>query len=440
MCLLIAIIACFLLESLGAAVQPMCVTAQDVQRESEGQRGTQCHMGSQSPLHIVWKRAGEKALPKDGDEVDKKLGIGHSLAAFKFTSMRKEVLQKRLTEIFESSTPLPLVCVGLVLDYCRGWKKHAKIPAQMTYDQIIKAAFVVHNGKRVVVAQGNPYRGKKKRPLKSALNFWDLATGSLCAQIPDLEEGVIDVQATADGQRVLLCGSDSIIRVYDVNSLAQITQWGPFNSNEDTQIRFAVSPDDTLLAVIPSRHFVHIYDFKKNKLLTKLQLPYSDSTNSENDLCFSPNGQLLAALSGRYITIWDISTKEAVKKWRVSNSDYCIGFINDTSLMSCRLVWDISWPRKKPYATEYRTDASAKFFASSPERDCLAVSLEKGLVNSRSIVINGTTADDQMATIPFSDRTHHLSFSPDGQYIAAVHTWVRPGAISLLCNSYDVQE
>jgi WD40 repeat protein len=185
--------------------------------------------------------------------------------------------------------------------------------------------------------------------LTGFVQVWDAATGRVLAIVKDLEGGLWSMALSPDG-KYLAADTDGL-RVW------QVTPDGTLLSGPQVQEQYgnigylAFSPDSLLLAATVYYGLV-IYSFDPEQEPISLE----GRTIVPNQLAFSPDGSLLAAISqrqdGDILVIWDMETGEQTDLTIPSSGLWnpaagCLSFSSDGSLLAAAFwgevrLWDVS--------------------------------------------------------------------------------------------------
>ena len=138
---------------------------------------------------------------------------------------------------------------------------------------------------------------------------WNMKTGRLVCELQNPEGNAKhyfrdDVAFTPDGKFLLAARQGEKIAIADLTRGTISQSVFPSRCNA-----FSLSPDGAILAAsgMSSERHIRLYDFEARRLIAQLSLPVSSYS-----LCFSPDGQALAA--GCYdgaTRIWDVSSVHA---------------------------------------------------------------------------------------------------------------------------------
>ena len=151
-----------------------------------------------------------------------------------------------------------------------------------------------------------------------------------------------------------------------------------------TVLSIAFSPSGGLLASIPDRYALKIWDMQKGKLLYTL---YTSFTGAVKSISFSPDGLLLA--SGHYdgkIQIWDTSKGTLIKSLSANSVVESLAFSPDSRILAAGLSYESSTIQLWSVATGelIRTleghPHGVGFLAFSPEGSLLASASYDGTI------------------------------------------------------------
>lgn len=158
---------------------------------------------------------------------------------------------------------------------------------------------------------------------RSYIKLFDLPSGVLLRDFK-APEGVKNtaVALTPDGRRAVSCGSDNIVRVWDVQSGSQLMQ---LTGHSDELRCVAVSPDGTTAATAGFDKTVILWDLKSGRLLHRLE----GHRRSVWSLAYSADGELLASGGQLDAHVWDVATGKSLQTLNVGSQMNAVTFAAD---------------------------------------------------------------------------------------------------------------
>src|SRR5207253_2582149 len=150
------------------------------------------------------------------------------------------------------------------------------------------------------------------------VKLWDVATGHEALTLRGHRHLVCSIVFSPDGHRLLSCGGDRTVRVWDATPLADeededcIILRG--HSGEVTSVAFnpqapAIVPDGRHMASAGFEAIVRIWDVEARKVIQE----YPDHNWVIYCVACSPNGKHVASASGDgTVRLWDVKTREKV--------------------------------------------------------------------------------------------------------------------------------
>jgi WD40 repeat protein/serine/threonine protein kinase len=147
------------------------------------------------------------------------------------------------------------------------------------------------------------------------IKVWDLATGQEILTLKGRISGIEILEFSGDGRR-LASASDHepySVRIWDVQTGAPVAS---LNGHKKIVRSVAFSPDGTRLASASDDQTVNIWDVLHQSKLRSLELP---GLPLWRNVQYSPNGQLLAGLSSRGLTVWDVEAGR--QKWAIQHKN-----------------------------------------------------------------------------------------------------------------------
>ncbi|CAG7848072.1 COMPASS-like H3K4 histone methylase component WDR5B {ECO:0000303/PubMed:19567704} Short=AtWDR5B {ECO:0000303/PubMed:19567704} [Serendipita indica DSM 11827] len=137
------------------------------------------------------------------------------------------------------------------------------------------------------------------------VRLWDVETG---AQIGSPLEGhtgwVMSVAFSPDGQRIVSGSSDRTVRLWDVETGAQIGS--PLEGHTDYVRSVAFSPDGQRIVSGSSDRTVRLWDVETG---AQIGSPLEGHTDYVRSVAFSPDGQrIVSGSDDRTVRLWDVET------------------------------------------------------------------------------------------------------------------------------------
>ncbi len=147
-------------------------------------------------------------------------------------------------------------------------------------------------------------------------NLWDVGTGRLLLMLGNRDQAT-DLAFSPDGRRLAVSsdhgvpGRSDVVVVYELDfgrgmqSLRGLV-------GQIAHVRF--SPDGRWLAALSQNWQVAVWDLKENHLLHVFDVPkglFADNA----DLCFSPDGNRFAFVTGRQAKMWEVASGRELGSW-----------------------------------------------------------------------------------------------------------------------------
>jgi WD40 repeat protein len=144
--------------------------------------------------------------------------------------------------------------------------------------------------------------------------LWDSATGRILNTVRGHDTAVRGVALDSLGQLLATCGSDGLINLVELRHLEPSTPASGDAKPNSRALRghtaavsaISFSNDDSRLASISDDATVRIWDVATGQVALTL-VPAGDATALS--VCFSADGNLLAAARARHVTLWDASDR-----------------------------------------------------------------------------------------------------------------------------------
>jgi WD40 repeat protein len=151
------------------------------------------------------------------------------------------------------------------------------------------------------VASGGWVKDSKGRMSLGGARIWDAATGRAITPLLKHDAGVLDVQFSPDGRRLVSAGMDRAARVWDSSTGEPLT---PFFSHDDTINSTRFSPDGRMIATASDDGTARLWEAATGRMLASLR-----HGNAVAGAEFSPDGTLLATTSeDHFARIWNLAS------------------------------------------------------------------------------------------------------------------------------------
>jgi len=407
-------------------------------------------------LVTFWRQA---STNNKQDGLISKTDMG-KLSPFKHMSLHQSIVRQQLINILTTVTGFPHPLSSVTIDYLHGaWKHYASVPIAAPSSVSKHVAFAVYQGRQVLLASGlrshddhDSDSEDKESTYNKPLNIWDLATGRLCTQFSVDKSEPCKFEATSDGTKIILC-SRYRIYAYDTHTGHQLFQ---VNLPVLYSLHIYSTGLSTLAIDMHSKSIAVALYANEAAPLTLLTLEsdgvvqntYETPQYGICQLCFSPNGKLLATRSSQgEIIIWDLATKEPLHKWRDGSSYHTLGksffFENNICLVASANDTIREWALPK------LEESLSQHYHPVIRNNCNY--LEKAL-NHRTIAAATMDKEKRYITIeeagpiPFTAKfevgdSHPVCLAPDGDYFATVDEQSnREQAAHIWHRSYDINE
>jgi len=198
------------------------------------------------------------------------------------------------------------------------------------------------------------------RTFASGLSVWDVASGRRLDAFRESPRAYS--WYTADGRRLISVEADAV-RVWDFKAGVEVGR--PLKARLNGWFNAAVSPDNRLLATgnvskeadrSPDTQFdpaIRVWELASGKQIAKLMGHLCNS----NDLVFSPDGRMVAAVSGRFrgerdagLRVWDVATGREVRRfdYHPDGANFLVYLPDGRAIVTASgydgmaLVWDVS--------------------------------------------------------------------------------------------------
>jgi len=224
-------------------------------------------------------------------------------------------------------------------------------------------------------------------------------------------QNILSLVYSPDGQVLAsAAGKAHTIWLWDVPSAKPVAQ---LSGHRSRLLGLAMSPTDSLLASIDLHGQVKLWNWAEHREITEFHV----TELSNHDLCFSPDGKLLAAPHAYGITLWNVAAEKI--ETQLKNVDYEIAALEFTpdgqtlAILRDRkaLMWDV---QSRKYGKPVDLKAIGFDLAFSPDGRWLAIA------GGWSIFLFDAATREQVAVL----RGHKgivwsVRFSPDSKILAS---------------------
>lgn len=155
------------------------------------------------------------------------------------------------------------------------------------------------DGQQLVVGGGSPGRVGEVR-------FVDFASGEVKRVLPRINDVVLDVCFSPDGNRLAIAGADGMIRVYDI-STPEDKPPQLFSSHSDWVYSIAWNQDGKRMVSASRDKTAKLYDMEKNELM----LTYSAHGSAVRGVAFNPAGT----------EVYSVGADQKVHRWKSENGE-----------------------------------------------------------------------------------------------------------------------
>jgi len=240
------------------------------------------------------------------------------------------------------------------------------------------------------------------------------------------KDAVTCIAFSPDGKLLASASRDSTIRLWHIAT----GEVSILSGHKDAVGKVAFSPDGKWLVSSSSwAKEVFLWNVSEKRITKFL------ARRSANDICFSPDGKLLALLSGSKILFWDMTTQKRLHQINDAYKHYILletisarygttlDFSPDGkilavgSMMGTVDLWDLEERELLLTLVGYNTEPGQSIWKIqfSPDGQSLAASYIKGNVNLWDL----KTGQLKNSFIAFQKRTGEVAFSPDSSLLAS---------------------
>ncbi len=250
--------------------------------------------------------------------------------------------------------------------------------------------------------------------------IWDAQSGEERLVLQGHTSDVLDAAFSPDGRRVVTAGRDGTVRLWDAASGEAIAT---LTGTTTLVRRVAFSPDGRLIASVGEDQVLNVWD-----ATTLEPLGYSPLATASPllTLAFSPDSRFIAAAGGRSgsegpVFVWDAASGEQVISQRLhTNPVLSIAFSPDGATLRSVAVDGtegvIDLATGEGSTVPRYPDTGITSMAIAPDGS-MAYALVDGTIHIRAADATNTSADTVLSG--HSDIIWDLDFSPDGQRLVS---------------------
>jgi WD40 repeat protein len=293
-------------------------------------------------------------------------------------------------------------------------------------DAILSVA-ISPDGKRLASGSGIPIHegGSLKDP--HSLRLWDVAAGKEISQLGTHPNGVGSVVFSRDGS-VLIASAGEVIRRYDLTTGQEI---GTLCGHVQSILAIAFAPDGKSLVSASADHTIRIWDPATSREVRQL-VGFPAVIDS---LDFSSGGGLLSAASrDGVVRVWDMSSPRDLSvidvnqgRKQSAGQTRAVFSPDGTRLASLSqsgpvTIWDVVTSRRLQQFGEGERDGPT--LAYSPDGKFLVTGTINDELGRAARLWNLSSGQEGPQLAGNSSRADPISFSPDGEFVVAVSSFV----------------
>ncbi|KAL0960878.1 hypothetical protein HGRIS_005892 [Hohenbuehelia grisea] len=278
------------------------------------------------------------------------------------------------------------------------------------HEDIVTSVAISKDGKRVVSCG-----------LDKTIRIWNTGAVSESRTKTPLAGPVTSISISPDGQYIASGSLDKTIRIWDVAGRRQHGE--PLTGHEDIVNSVAFSPNGRLIISGSNDETIRIWDVVARRQVGE---PLSGHEDIVRSVAFSPDGQRI--VSGSYdrpIRVWDTSSQEQIGETLTVHEDSirsvafspCGRYIASGSNDGTILVWDVA--AGKQHGEALKHSVAVKSVVFSPDGLKIIAGYSDSMVRVWDVASRSQIGDPLDAS-PESSWSGSVALSSDGQHIASV--------------------
>ncbi len=247
----------------------------------------------------------------------------------------------------------------------------------------------------------------------NTVRLWDVESGKEITQFLGHSHRVNSVAFSPDGRRIVSGSYDKTVRLWDVESGKEITQ---FIGHSDSVNSVAFSPDGRRIASGSWDETVRLWDVESGKEITQF-IGHSDDVNS---VAFSPDGRRIASgADDNTVQLWDVESGKKITQFL--GHSHCVksvafspdgkSIVSGSDDQTVRL-WDAHTGKEITQFLGHSHRVNSVAFSPDGRR-IVSGSLDK------TVRLWDVESGKEIARFQHSSSVNSVAFSPDGRRIVS---------------------
>ncbi len=271
-----------------------------------------------------------------------------------------------------------------------------------------------------------------------AIRLWDVQEQKQTAAVEGFTNYYhYSLAFSPDGSTLASGDDDNAIRLWDIQEQKQSGLLEGYDQSWVGEASVAYAPDGKTMASVCGKE-IYLFDVQEQKQVGALK----GHTQDISSIAFTPDGKILASAGNRDNTVrlWNVAEQKEIGVLRNGSWTHCVSISPDGETLAVAVggeslvrLWDI---RTQKEVGVLRDAASAAYsVAISPDGKTVASCNQRG-----DLRLWDMKTQKEISLLEGHISGAHLTFSPDGKWLASVGGTNASGVLDWTTRIWDVQE